>query len=152
MAMDIVIKRASNSDKEEIVDNIKQMAMESEGKELDRKTVAKAIDRFLADPSKGFYLVVRHQGHLVGQCMITTEFSDWRDGEYWWVQSIYVAKDQRRKGVLKSLLEEIRKMAAEKGDVFGIRLYVDRDNVGAIEAYRRLGLPLSHYVMMDVPM
>jgi len=152
MAMEIVIKRASNSDKEEIVDNIKQMAMESEGKELDRKTVAKAIDRFLADPSKGFYLVVRHQGHLVGQCMITTEFSDWRDGEYWWVQSIYVAKDQRRKGVLKSLLEEIRKMAAEGGDVFGIRLYVDRDNVGAIEAYRRLGLPISHYVMMDVPM
>ena len=152
MAMDIVIKRASNSDKEEIVDNINQMAMESEGKELDRKTVENAIDRFMADPSKGFYLVVRHQGRLVGQCMITSEFSDWRDGEYWWVQSIYVAKDQRRKGMLKSLLGEIRKMAAEKGDVFGIRLYVDRDNVGAIEAYRRLGLPLSHYVMMDVPM
>ena len=69
-----------------------------------------------------------HDGHVVGQCMITTEFSDWKNGEYWWVQSIYVGLEHRRKGVLRAILEEIRRMAKDKGDVFGIRLYVDKDN------------------------
>ena len=68
------------------------------------------------------------------------------------MQSVYVGIDHRRKGVLRAMLDETRKMANEQGDVFGIRLYVDRDNVNAIEAYRRLGLPLSHYLMLDVPM
>jgi GNAT superfamily N-acetyltransferase len=89
---------------------------------------------------------------VVGQCMITSEFSDWKDGEYWWVQSVYVDAGNRRKGVLRTLLENVRLRAEEQGDVFGIRLYVDRDNTNAIEAYRRLGLPLSHYMMMDVPL
>jgi GNAT superfamily N-acetyltransferase len=150
--MDLNTKIATSGDRDQIVDNILQMAMESEGKTLDRITVTRAMDRFLGDPSRGFYILVCHDGHVVGQCMITSEFSDWKNGEYWWVQSIYVFKDHRRKGVLRTLLEAIRRMALEKGDVFGIRLYVDRENVNAIEAYRRLGLPLSHYMMLDVPM
>ncbi len=150
--MGFMITKAVPGDIEVIVDNILSMAMESEGKALDRGTVNSAMSRFLNEPGRGFYLLVRLEGQVVGQCMITTEFSDWRNGEYWWVQSAYVATDHRRKGVLRSLLEEIRGMAKRQGDVFGLRLYVDRDNVNAIEAYRRLGLPLSHYLMMDVPM
>jgi GNAT superfamily N-acetyltransferase len=149
--MDVSIKKAVYGDRDEIVDNIMRMAMESEGTALDRRTVTLAMDRFLGDPGRGFYLLLRHDGHLAGQCMITSEFSDWRNGEYWWVQSVYVSPEQRRKGVLRTLLDETKKLAREKGDVFGIRLYVDRDNQNAIEAYRRLGLPLSHYLMMDVP-
>jgi ribosomal protein S18 acetylase RimI-like enzyme len=144
--------KAGSGDIDVIVDNILRMAMESEGKMLDRKTVTRAMGRFLDDPSRGFYLLVRRNDKVVGQCMITSEFSDWRDGEYWWVQSVYVAADHRRQGVLRALVEEIRMKAGRQGDVFGIRLYVDKDNTNAIEAYRRLGLPLSHYLMMDVPM
>jgi ribosomal protein S18 acetylase RimI-like enzyme len=150
--MGFTITKAGSGGIEVIVDNILRMAMESEGKQLDRDTVTRAMGRFLADPSRGFYLLVYSDDNVVGQCMITSEFSDWRDGEYWWVQSVYVAIDHRRKGVLRALLEEIKIMAGEQGDVFGIRLYVDKDNTNAIEAYRRLGLPLSHYLMMDVPM
>jgi GNAT superfamily N-acetyltransferase len=128
------------------------MALESEGIALERRTVVSAMGRLLRDPSRGFYLLVRGEGRVVGQCMITPEFSDWKDGEYWWVQSVYVSAHDRRKGVLRALLENIRRLAKEQGDVFGIRLYVDKDNANAIEAYRRLGLPVSHYMMMDVPL
>jgi GNAT superfamily N-acetyltransferase len=150
--MDLITKRAESGDKQVIINNILLMAMESEGIALDRGTVARAMDRFMAEPGRGFYLLVRLDDQVVGQCMITSEFSDWKDGEYWWVQSVYVGKAHRRQGVLRTLLEEIRRIAKEKGDVFGIRLYVDRDNGKAIEAYRRLGLPPSHYLMMEVPM
>jgi GNAT superfamily N-acetyltransferase len=150
--MDIIFAKASENDREEIVDNILLMAAESEGKGLDRETVTGAIDRLLREPCRGFYLLARHEGKLVCQCMVTMEFSDWRNGEYWWVQSVYVPVDQRRKGRLRAIIGEVRRLAAEKKDVFGIRLYVDKDNLGAIEAYRRLGLPVSHYTMMEVPM
>jgi GNAT superfamily N-acetyltransferase len=150
--MEFTVEKAGLNDRDVIVENIMRMALESEGKELERSTVVSAMDRFLRDPSRGFYLLVRRDGRVVGQCMITSEFSDWKDGEYWWVQSVYVDADNRRKGVLRTLLENVRSRAAEQGDVFGIRLYVDRDNTNAIQAYRRLGLPLSHYMMMDVPL
>ena len=150
--MDFKTNKASSGDREVIIDNILRMAAESEGKTLDRTTVTLAMERFLEDPSRGFYLLVRLDDQVVGQCMITSEFSDWRNGEYWWVQSVFVGIDHRRKGVLRAMLDETRKMAKEQGDVFGIRLYVDRDNVNAIEAYRRLGLPHSHYLMLDVPL
>jgi GNAT superfamily N-acetyltransferase len=150
--MEVSVKKAALGDRELIVDNIMRMAMESEGKALDRGTVTSAMDRFLGDPGKGFYLLVNFDDRVVGQCMITYEFSDWKDGEYWWVQSIYVGEEHRRKGVLRAILEETRRLAKEQGDVFGIRLYVDRDNRNAIEAYRRIGLPVSHYMMMEVTM
>jgi GNAT superfamily N-acetyltransferase len=150
--MDIVVRAATLDDREVIVDNILRMARDSEGKELDQRTVTLGMDRFLRDQSRGFYLLALADDHVVGQCMITSEFSDWRNGEYWWVQSVYVGTEHRRKGVLRTVLAEIKRMAKDKGDVFGIRLYVDRENENAIEAYRRLGLPLSHYLMMDVPM
>lgn len=150
--MSFSVRMAASGDRDVIVENIVRMALESEGKVLEPKRVAHGMERFLAEPSRGFYLLVRHEGQVVGQCMITPEFSDWRDGEYWWVQSVYVSLEHRRKGVLRAILDETRRLAREKGDVFGIRLYVDRDNRNAIEAYRRLGLPDSHYMMMDVPM
>ena len=150
--MDVIVKKAVLDDRQVIVDNILRMASESEGITLDRRTVTQGMERFLNEPGRGFYLLVRDRNEVVGQCMITPEFSDWRNGEYWWVQSIYVVEQHRRKGVLRALVDETRRLAKEKGDVFGIRLYVDRDNKNALEAYRRLGLPLSHYVMMDDPM
>lgn len=149
--MELTVDKAGSGDRDVIVDNILKMASESEAIALERRKVVSAMDRFLRDPSRGFYLLVRSEGRVVGQCMITSEFSDWKDGEYWWVQSVYVDSQERRKGVLRTLLEDIGRMAKEQGDVFGIRLYVDRDNTNAIEAYRRLGLPVSHYMMMDVP-
>ena len=150
--MDLITKRAEPSDNQVIIDNILRMAMESEGIALDRKTVSGAMDRFMAEPGRGFYLLVRLGDQVVGQCIITSEFSDWKDGEYWWVQSVYVSTAHRRREVLRTLLEEIRRIAIDQGDVFGIRLYVDRDNANAIQAYRRLGLPPSHYQMLEVPM
>ena len=86
--MEFVVEKAEMGDRDVIVESIMNMALESEGMVLEHRTVVSAMDRLLRDPSRGFYLLVRCEGRVLGQCMITSEFSDWKDGVYWWVQSV----------------------------------------------------------------
>jgi ribosomal protein S18 acetylase RimI-like enzyme len=103
----------------------------------------------LRDESRGFYLLAESEGGPVGQLALTYEWSDWRNAVFWWLQSVYVRPEFRRQGVLRSLYDRVLKLGADKG-VCGVRLYVERNNVSAQEAYRRLGLARAVFHMYEV--
>jgi len=143
-----VIRAADLDDVQRIVLFNQAMARETEGRELDRKTLTKGVESLLKNPARGRYFVAVKDEEVVGQVMVTTEWSDWRNGQVWWLQSVYVSKRHRREGVYRMLHEHVRETArAEK--VIGIRLYVDRDNLPAQETYRVLGMGPSQYLMFE---
>jgi GNAT superfamily N-acetyltransferase len=123
------------------------LARESEGKQLDAATTARAV---LEDPSKGFYLVAERGGVAVGQLMITFEWSDWRNATFWWIQSVYVDPSARRTGVFRALYDSILSRAKSRGDVCAIRLYVESANNTAYEAYEALGMRRAPYEIYEI--
>jgi ribosomal protein S18 acetylase RimI-like enzyme len=146
--MPIVIREADLDDSARIVLFNQAMARETEGRELDRKVLTKGVESLLRDPALGRYFVAVKGEEVVGQVMITFEWSDWRNGLVWWLQSVYVSKRHRREGVYRMLHDHVRESAlAEK--VLGIRLYVERDNLAAQETYRALGMSASQYLMFE---
>lgn len=127
------------------------MARETEHLELDQARLHAGVEAVLADSSKGFYLVAENeQGRVLGQLMITFEWSDWRNGVFWWIQSVYVAPGARGQGIYKALYAQVRKSAAAAGNVCGLRLYVERDNKRAQEVYLRQGMRATAYDMYEV--
>lgn len=144
------IRHATPADVEILAANNCAMALETEGKALDGPTVLRGVAALLADPAKGFYLLAERAGAAVGQLMVTTEWSDWRNGTFWWIQSVYVAPDARRTGVYRALYERLLAMAREDGRVCGLRLYVDRSNARAQATYRALGMDRAHYELYEV--
>ncbi len=120
------------------------MALETEELTLDPRTIAGGVERLLRDPSRGLYFLAERSGHVVGQLMITREWSDWRNGWWWWIQSVYVAPRARREGVYASLYRHARSEAEAVGAI-GLRLYVDRDNTGARATYKAMGMRQSRY-------
>lgn len=145
----ITIRRATEKDQETIVSFNRRMARETEGKELDPKTVAAGVTEVFRSPAKGFYLVAEMDGKVAAQLMVTTEWSDWRDGDFWWIQSVYVDPPYRRKGIYRKLHERVVEMAKSKQRVCGIRLYVDRSNTTALKTYSRLNMTRSQYDIME---
>jgi GNAT superfamily N-acetyltransferase len=125
------------------------MALEAEHKRLDPATVDRGVRAVFDDPSKGRYFVAVRDGRPVGQLMITYEWSDWRNGCFWWMQSVYVLPEARRAGVFRALLGNLEQAAQSDRGVCGIRLYVDRDNDRARETYRRCGLEDAGYAVME---
>lgn len=125
------------------------MALESEGKSLDKNTVHAGTRALLEDENLGRYFVAELNAQPVGQAMITYEWSDWRNGTFWWIQSVYVQPAVRRNGVFRQLYDHIRKEAALHPDVCGLRLYVHRDNGPALEVYRRVGMSACDYVLYE---
>jgi ribosomal protein S18 acetylase RimI-like enzyme len=146
--MSIVIREANGDDAARIVLFNQAMARETEGRELDRKVLTRGVEALLKDPARGRYFVAVKGEEVVGQVMITTEWSDWRNGRVWWLQSVYVSKRHRREGVYRMLHDHVRETAlAEK--VLGIRLYVERDNLAAQDTYQALGMAASQYLMFE---
>ncbi len=145
----ITIRTASDRDEELIVSNNRAMALETESKALDAKASADGVRRALADPTRALYFMAESGGEVVGQAMITTEWSDWRDGFFWWFQSVYVRPGHRCKGVFRALYEHIRTAAHDRGDVCGLRLYVDRDNTHALDTYEKLGMEVANYLLCE---
>ena len=143
------IARATSSDLKALVDFNQAMAEETEGKRLDRQTLTHGVKRVLDDDDKGFYLVARRDGLVVGQLMVTYEWSDWRNGTFWWIQSVYVAPHARGHGIYRALHDAVRQSALDDGHVCGIRLYVEHENTGAQETYRKVGMRASHYLMFE---
>lgn len=125
------------------------MARESEGRELEPEVLARGVRAVLTDRSRGVYLVAQREGVVVGQLMITSEWSDWRCGIFWWIQSVYVAPAARRSGVYRALHEDVVARAKAAGDVVGVRLYVEQDNLSAQETYRRVGMSRCRYGMFE---
>ena len=125
------------------------MALETEGKVLFPEVVGAGVRRLLARPAAGFYVVAEDGGRVIGSLMITTEWSDWRNGDFWWIQSVYVEPGYRRRGVYRRLYGFVKTRAAKRRSVCGFRLYVDRDNRRAATTYRRLGMDKTRYAIFE---
>ena len=143
------IRAARESDADVIAQYNIGIAKETESLGLDPATVGRGVRAVLADRAKGTYFVAEVDGRVVGQLMITHEWSDWRDGDIWWVQSVYVHPEHRKLGAFKALYRHAEQQAKAAGAV-GIRLYVDAHNVTAQQAYTRLGMQLGNYRVMEV--
>jgi GNAT superfamily N-acetyltransferase len=124
------------------------MAWETEKRWLDPTTVAAGVRAALQDPAKGIYFVASVGGQLVGQLMITHEWSDWRNGDMWWIQSVYVDPGHRRKGIFRALFAAAEADARASGATT-LRLYVERHNAAAQRTYETLGMSLSDYLVME---
>lgn len=124
------------------------MALESEGTELDQNKVLRGVKAVMEDESKGVYLVARIDGKAAASLMITREWSDWNNGWYWWIQSVYVMPEHRGKGIFRAMYAKVIEMAKEQR-IAQVRLYVDRHNTNAQKAYRKLGMEECHYLMYE---
>lgn len=143
-----IIRPARPADTPTIVRFNIALADESEGLRLDPDTVEAGVRRMFSDPALGrYYMAVSTTGERLGQLMITTEWSDWRNCMIWWLQSVYTAPEHRGRGVFRSLCEYVLGEAVEAH--CRVRLYVERDNSRAIAAYRALGFDHCGYDVME---
>ena len=147
MFMNIRVAMAAEADA--LVEFNQAMALETEGKHLDPEVLARGVAAVFGDPQKGFYVVAEEEGRIVGGLMITYEWSDWRNGWFWWIQSVYIRPEARGRKVYSQLYQFVKDRAAEAGNVCGFRLYVETENSRARRVYEKLGMEASHYVMYE---
>ncbi len=145
----IVVRAAESSDLEFIVACNRAMAAETEDTGLDETVLQRGISYLLNHPAEGFYLVAEKRGELAGTLMVTFEWSDWRAGRFWWIQSVYVTPENRRKGVYSALHEAVRTQAQTDHLSCGIRLYVEQDNTPAQQTYLQIGMIETHYRLYE---
>lgn len=148
--MPLVIRPASVADLATIVAYNQKMARETEHRELNAATLTHGVSAVLKDASKGRYFVAEESGEVVGQTMITYEWSDWRNGTFWWIQSVYVREDKRGAGVFSALYRHIEQLARKEGGVCGLRLYAEEDNARAERTYLKLGMTRTSYRLFEV--
>lgn len=147
--MNFSIRDALAADAATIADYNSRMAEETEGRTLDPGTIGPGVAAVLTDPSKGRYWVAELDHIIVGQLMVTYEWSDWRNAAIWWIQSVYIPREYRRKGVFTALYRHVESMAAAEPGVCGLRLYVDNDNYRAQQTYDSLGMAKTGYLVME---
>ena len=140
---------AQPSDRDVLVDFQIAMARETEDVDLDDEICTKGVEAVLADASLGRYYVAEVDGRVVGSLLLTFEWSDWRNGMVWWIQSVYVIPEMRGQRVYAGLYEHVKRLARADESVRGIRLYVDRRNTRAQEVYTRLGMNGEHYQVFE---
>ncbi len=149
MSSDATVRTATSDDAETLARFNEAMAQETEDKALDPDTVRAGVEAMFDDSTRGFYLVAVQAETIVGSLMITTEWSDWRNGVFWWIQSVYVRPGARRTGVYSALHRAVRERAQAAEDVCGVRLYVERNNEAARETYEALGMTETSYRMYE---
>lgn len=147
--MQTTIRKAQVSDIEALVNFNQLMAKETEGKQLDGDILTLGVSNLINDANKGFYLVAEVDKQVVGSLMVTTEWSDWRNSEFWWVQSVYIVSKFRRKGLYSALYNEVKALGDKAQNVCGYRLYVERENRVAQRTYQALDMEESHYLMFE---
>ena len=149
----LIVRPARMEDVDVLVPCSAAMALETEGRRLDMDRLRHGTRRVFDSPARGFYVVAELPQELspvvIGQLLVTYEWSDWRDATFWWIQSVYVHPDWRRRGVYRRMHEYVRQQARSRSDVCGLRLYVEAGNTGAQAAYRRAGLVPSHYRVLE---
>ncbi|WP_166423182.1 GNAT family N-acetyltransferase [Paraglaciecola sp. 20A4] len=143
------IRKAQVSDINALVNFNQLMAKETEDMELDGDTLTLGVSNLINDVSKGFYLVAEVDSQVVGSLMVTTEWSDWRNSEFWWIQSVYIVPKFRRKGLYSALYNEVKSLGDKAQNVCGYRLYVERENRVAQRTYEALDMHESHYLMYE---
>jgi ribosomal protein S18 acetylase RimI-like enzyme len=145
----VLVRRAQPGDADAIAAFNSAMALETEGRALLPERIGAGVRRLLSDSSLGFYAVAEHEGRVVGCLMVTNEWSDWRNGLFWWIQSVYVVSEWRRRGVYRRLYEFVRELAAADPAICGFRLYVEKDNEGAQRTYEALGMATTDYLLYE---
>ena len=143
------IREAVPEDAATIASFNSKMAQETEGRALDSALINPGVAAVLGDTGKGCYWVAEADGAIVGQIMITYEWSDWRNGTIWWIQSVFVDEDHRRQGVFSALYRHVEALARDDRDCCGIRLYVERGNSRAQQTYLALGMVKPGYEVME---
>lgn len=147
--MSKIIRVAKPEDIAIITANNIAMAMETEKKTLDENIITSGVTSIINDRNKGIYWVMEINEKLAGQLMITYEWSDWRNGTMWWIQSVFVSEKYRRQGVYSALYQNLVNLAKSDNDCCGIRLYVEKQNARAIETYSKLGMQNAGYEIME---
>jgi GNAT superfamily N-acetyltransferase len=145
----VSIRTSTIPDIEVIAEFQQRLALETENFHLNLPTVTAGIRAMLNDPSKGKYFIAEVDGEIAGCHSITFEWSDWRNGMVWWIQSVYVVKKYRKSGVFKAMFENLKKIIAEDPTLVGLRLYVDRNNTRAQQVYTAMGMNGEHYSVFE---
>ncbi len=146
----ISVREAQISDLSCIVDFQMAMAKETEDLDLDRKVVAKGVKAVLRDPGKGkYFIAVAQNNKVIASLLITFEWSDWRNGNVFWIHSVYVLKEYRKQGVYKKMYRKIQELVLNSQDLLGIRLYVDSKNLPAQRVYEKLDMDGQHYRLFE---
>ncbi len=143
------IRLATADDVTALVAFNQAMALETESKELDMDVLHNGVQAVLADRGKGFYVVAAEGDRIVAGLLVTFEWSDWRNGWFWWIQSVYVVPEERGKGIYGGLYEHVKRLALEQGNVCGFRLYVEKENERAQKVYEKLGMEETYYLMYE---
>ena len=147
---EIRVRLAAPEDAEFLVRGNLQLALETESLSLDVDRLRDGVHAMFEDPGRGFYLIAELNAARVGQMMITYEWSDWRNGVFWWIQSVYTVPEWRRRGVFRALYVQAEALAGQQVSVCGLRLYVDVHNLAAQETYRSCGMHETAYRMFEV--
>ena len=143
------IRMATVGDVDALVEFNLAMALETEGKQLDASTLRRGVEAVFADEKKGFYIVAEDEERILGGLMVTLEWSDWRNGWFWWIQSVYIRPEARGRRIYSRLYEFVKQRAAEQGDVCGFRLYAETDNHHAKMVYEKVGMHAPRYAMFE---
>lgn len=146
---ELTVRPARIEDVARIVEFNRKLAAETEQLRLDPATLQAGVEAVLLDPAKGRYFVAVAGEQVVGQIMHTREWSDWRNGDIWWIQSVYVDSTARRTGVFRALFKSLREAARTTPGVVGVRLYVEHSNEPALAVYQRLGMKRAGYDVME---
>ena len=147
--MGLLIRSAGKEDLETIAQFNVLMAQETENKSLDESIVSKGVANLFTQPNFGFYLVAEQDKEIAACLLITYEWSDWRNGLFWWIQSVYVTKNYRCRGIFRKMYEHLITLSNEKDDVCGLRLYVEKDNRHAQQTYRSMGMSETDYCLFE---
>jgi GNAT superfamily N-acetyltransferase len=149
--MALRIRHAAPTDLEFLARGNEAMARETEDKRLDPQTIRSGVAAVLSEPARGRYFIAEDEsGTPIGQLLVTYEWSDWRNAQFWWFQSVYVLPSARRNGVFKALYDHVDALVRSTPGICGLRLYVETDNVAAQRAYARCGMHDANYRVMEV--
>lgn len=143
------IRKAKEEDLSTIVEFQLAMALETENLHLDKPTVEKGVAAAFHDLAKGQYFVTEIDGEVVASLMTTFEWSDWRNGMVYWIQSVYVKENSRRLGIYRKMYAHIQELVRNDDNVRGIRLYVDKTNIRAQKTYENTGMNGEHYQLFE---
>lgn len=143
------IRIAVATDAGSLVEFNQAMALETEGKRLDAEKLTSGVSAIFSDQQKGFYVVAEDDVNIAGGLMVTSEWSDWRNGWFWWIQSVYILPEYRGQSIYSKLYDFVKAKAAEQGNVCGFRLYVEKENEHAQAVYQKLGMTETYYLMFE---
>ncbi|QSE98246.1 GNAT family N-acetyltransferase [Fulvivirga lutea] len=144
------VRPAKFKELEIIADFQAAMALETEGLHLDKEKIILGIEAVFEDPGKGkYYVVTENEDEVIACLLITPEWSEWRNGTVYWIQSVFVKKEHRGKGIFKELYQYIQNLVKEDPELVGIRLYVERENKSAQAVYEKLGMNGEHYKLYE---